>query len=152
MRQMEKEFWCRVEKTENCWLWRGSLSDKGYGRFYWNYGWKFAHRAVLEIVKGIPLLNTDEVRHSCDNPPCCNPNHLIIGTHKENMQDMVDRRRFAILGGETNGNSILDLIKVEEIRQKYLNNGISQRKLAREYGVSQGTIWQVVNKVTWNGG
>lgn len=79
----------------NCWEWKGKRNDNNYGLFTaTRHGYKNAraHRATYEcFVESLP----DDVllRHTCDNPPCVNPDHLIPGTHLDNSRDMVERRR-----------------------------------------------------------
>ncbi len=77
--------------ADACWPWTDAASfHRGYGMF--RLGWKRklmpAHRAVYELVHGVTLRTEDFIMHSCDNPPCCNPAHLTMGTAKLNNEDM----------------------------------------------------------------
>lgn len=93
-----------------------------------------------------------QVLHTCHRGEegCINFRHLYLGDHDQNMQDMVDAGRQA--SGEANGNADLTGDQVLEIRQQYATGLVSQRALARAYGVSQGTIWQIVSGKTWKRG
>lgn len=91
--------------SDECWPWTGS-SVKGYGRFkVTGYETRHANRVAWAIANGRDpgdLL----VRHSCDNPPCCNPAHLLLGTHADNARDKVERGRWrgpAYSRGSANG-------------------------------------------------
>ena len=84
-------FWSKVDMSYNCWLWTGSKSSDGYGRFGLNGKSVAAHRLAYGIVSG--EMPTEQVLHRCDNPPCVNPDHLKTGTHKDNMMDMMKRGR-----------------------------------------------------------
>lgn len=78
----------------DCWLWKGTKRAKGYGQFKWNGKNVAAHRMAYTLAYGsIPegLL----IRHTCDNPPCVNPNHLLVGTDADNVRDMMERGRHA---------------------------------------------------------
>ena len=69
-----------------CWEWRGNRDVDGYGRFRWNYEMFGAHRVAWELAHG-PVPAGMLVLHRCDNPPCCNPDHLWLGTNVENIAD-----------------------------------------------------------------
>lgn len=77
---------------DECWPWGGHIT-KGYGVITMARNFYYAHRVVYELHHGVVLPPETEVRHTCHNPPCCNPAHLIPGTHAENMRDMVESGR-----------------------------------------------------------
>lgn len=91
-----ERFWCKVNQRgpSECWEWQGTRSTRGYGLFSYNGRSVRAHRFAYEHRVG-PIPAGAEIRHRCDNPPCCNPAHLEVGTHDENMADMVERKRSA---------------------------------------------------------
>ncbi len=85
------------------------------------------------------------VLHTCDNTLCCNPAHLYLGNHAQNMRDMVDRqRRKGVATGSSNGRSKLTYEQAAEIRALYAASGLSQDKIAARYGVSQFAISAIV--------
>lgn len=87
------------------------------------------------------------VRHSCDNPPCVRPDHLLLGTVVDNTQDKIDRGR--ALRGEAIGNSVLTGAQVLEIRSLYASGLFSQAELARAFNVSITPINLLLNYRTW---
>jgi hypothetical protein len=96
-------FWDKVEKSpeeDGCWVWTGFKDEHGRGQVRINYEAYKAHRIVWTLTKGEIPPNV-EVMHLCDNPACVNPWHLSLGTHKQNMQDAVLKRRIA--WGERHG-------------------------------------------------
>lgn len=95
-RSIEDRFWEKVVPTDpnDCWIWQGSFHSRGYGQLWHNeiqhcIG---AHRVSLLIKTGI-LSETLEVCHTCDNPPCVNPNHLFFGTAQDNALDREAKQR-----------------------------------------------------------
>jgi len=91
----EERFWCAVEKTESCWLWRNALHSAGYGKLgIGGRGGKqvYAHRFSYEMHFGA-IEEGLIVRHKCDNPRCVNPDHLELGTQRDNVDDMMGRGR-----------------------------------------------------------
>lgn len=79
--------------VEDCHEWQGSRDGHGYGRFRIGGRTQLAHRWILGHLRGHALTDDEKALHHCDNPPCCNPRHLYIGTQTENMQDAVQRNR-----------------------------------------------------------
>src|SRR5580765_5892458 len=106
----KKKFYSQIDKTGDCWEWKGSLNAGGYGKF----ANTTASRAVWKYEYGnIPI--SMQVCHTCDNRKCCNPKHLFLGTITENMKDKNAKNRQA--KGSKIGSSILDEEKVLNIRK-----------------------------------
>lgn len=88
-------FWRNVDRRagSECWPWKGSIGSNGYGVFSIRGKQLVASRRAYELTFG-PIPDGLFVLHSCDNRPCCNPAHLRVGTHTDNMRDMVSRDRW----------------------------------------------------------
>ena len=128
----------------------------GYGRTSWNYGSHkktiALHRAVYCKAHGItpPEIDGKVVMHTCDNPRCINPAHLVLGTHKDNMKDMVDKGRSADVSGMSNPNRTLSESDVLEIRKLYEGGGWTYAALGRKYGVGYNTISRIIKRKLWS--
>lgn len=134
-----------VERNKNnsgCWMWPGHTDKDGYGRTKFNGKTTVAHRAVYRFVCG-EIPPGKYLCHKCDNPPCCRPDHLFVGTQKENCADAKAKDRHS--RGERNGISKLTDDAVRDIRTSKL----TQWELARKYGVWQAAIWQVIHRKRW---
>jgi HNH endonuclease len=146
----EDRFFARVNKTEGCWLWSGSLNAAGYGQFSSSsiegYRSTLAHRVSYIIAKG-PIPTDLLLRHTCDTPACVNPDHLIPGTPSDNALDMVSRGRQAT--GEKLGHSKLTEQSVREIRTLYREGNLNLAQIGERYNVINTTIWHVVHNKTW---
>lgn len=95
-RKFRERFAAKVKDTGSCWLWTGACSDNGYGqvRIGGRKGTTVsAHRIVWQLCRG-PIPNDLKVCHTCDIPNCVNPNHLFLGTHQMNMDDMILKGRY----------------------------------------------------------
>ena len=130
-------------------------TKEGYGHTYSKEHNKVVrmHRLAYCFAKGIPLehIRGLVVRHSCDNPRCINPQHLLIGTHKDNMDDMYARGRQPNHKGSLNGSAVLTEATVLIIRQKY-STAVkrSYAVLAAEFGVTRATIAKIIKRKTWS--
>lgn len=148
---LEERFFRKVQKTESCWLWTGNKRRLGYGSI--QEGGKgsptlSAHRLSYRIHKG-EIPEGMVVMHSCDNPSCVNPDHLSVGTYKENTADMIakGRKRTVAPLGVGNGKAKLNESLVQYIRQ---NPHKSHAALARELGVGANAIRGVRIGRTWS--
>jgi len=131
-----------------CHEWQGPRNSKGYGKISvpGTRGQSYLHRVVYEIANGeIPPGMV--VCHSCDNPPCCNLEHLFLGTVDDNAADAVSKRRQP--WGERNGSHKLTTQDVREIRALLAQGLMTQRAIAARYGVSPGAICQLGKGKTW---
>ena len=146
-----------VDPETGCWEWQQGKNDQGYGMTYGKeskkYGTERAHR-IYYIRKYGPIPDGMNVCHHCDNPACVNPDHLFLGTQKDNMLDCSAKERSWNYTYPDNqvgkNNSCAKLIEsdVKEIRKLY-RQGFSQSHLGRQFGVSQGQIWRIVHRLSW---
>lgn len=139
----------RVEPDSGCWIWTGPTCGKGYGSIgRGGRGGKIvmAHRASYELHSG-PIPTGMLVCHKCDRPPCCNPTHLFLGTHKDNNQDCIakGRKRQVIVRGEMAGRAKLTAAEVVEIRA----STASAYAVAPKYGVSRQLIQRIRQRLIW---
>jgi hypothetical protein len=147
----EARFWTLIEKRgpDDCWLWQGGIGRKGYGVFQWEGRLQRAHRLAYKFAVGlIPVGKL--VCHSCDVPPCCNPGHLFVGTHTDNMQDMVAKGRYRFNGvnGERHWNHKLtrkQALAILKLRAK----GWSYGRLAHKFKRPVSTVRDVCKGYTW---
>jgi hypothetical protein len=142
-------FWSKVDRSGGpgaCWPWMASRNPSGYGRIRFDGQVVLAHRLAYELDRGHPPPPGYYALHSCDNPPCVNARHLFIGTHLDNMADMMAKGRGP--RGERHGNSKLTEAQVHEIRRRCAG-GETQEAVARSFRVHQTSVSQVVRGKTW---
>jgi hypothetical protein len=143
-----ERFHSKLNKLDNgCWEWQGFLDRDGYGRFWLNGKDQRAHRAAWLLFVGDIGQDNEFVCHKCDNPRCVNPAHLFIGTSRDNIDDMVAKRR--ALSGENNNNSRLTGEQVDEIRRLYATGKHPSRKLAKQFNSAKSTILRIIHGHTW---
>jgi hypothetical protein len=154
--QLPERFTSKIEVDNNsgCWNWTACKDDHGYGRIntrssgkyvYWKahrYAWTMVNG---EIPKGMIIL------HKCDNPPCVNPDHLRIGTYKDNSQDMVQKGRGKIVHyrGEKHSRARFTNEQVREMRRLYEHEGLSQSEIGRRYNAAPAVARRIVKYETW---
>jgi len=133
----------KIGEKDECWPFMGSLTKDGYGQIGVNGKVLLAHRVVFELVN---LSRPNICRHVCDNPKCCNPQHLINGTVKDNAQDMVKRGRST--KGEKNPMSKITQVTVNKIRARK-KEGVSTRKIAEEFALKTHHVYKIINFMIW---
>ena len=141
IKSLEERFWDKVDKSglNGCWIWTAHCNRGGYGTMEGT----IASRVSWELANGTIPIGLD-VCHHCDNPPCVNPTHLFLGSASDNLKDSVRKGRLDH-SGEKNSNAKLTPSLVQEIR----NKDLPQRKLAKMFGVSKGTIYYIQKNITW---
>lgn len=150
-----EDFWKYVKKgnLNDCWEWQKGKTTAGYGQFFFPaYQHQYAHRFAFEITFGGPIPAGIHICHHCDNPVCCNPNHLFAGTRSDNMQDMIAKgraNRSGFLTGEDHPCHKLTEVEVIEIRRLYAGGGYSYRDLTTMFNVSVGTVSNIINFKVW---
>lgn len=129
----------------DCWIWIASRNGQGYGNFKINGQSEKAHRVAYKLVYG-EIPGNLYVLHTCDNPSCCNPLHLFLGSQADNVQDMCVKGRKA--KGERSGRTKLKERDVKKIRF-LVKNGMTQTGVGRMFGVRPNTIHGIINRRTW---
>ena len=138
----KKDFTDMLEPNGECLEWTRYINPAGYGTTRaWGTKWR-THRLALEL-EGVDTTG-HLVLHSCDNPACCNPEHLRLGTPQDNMDDKVNRNRQS--RGGTNGFGKLTEQQVLEIRAI---RGMTRKEIAERYGVTEMNITNIINRKTW---
>jgi len=141
-----EKFFKSVDKTDDCWLWKGVLDKDGYGRFRIHERRIPSHRISWFILGRVIPENRPMLRHKCRNRNCVNPDHLEVGTHAENMADKI--RDGTHICGERCPSAKLTNEEVIEIRQRSAM-GEKICELAKEFSVSRGAVSFIVNGLSW---
>lgn len=148
-----EKFWSRIKKLENgCWEWQGARDAKGYGQLRFvvitgeGNGRGIRAHVVAYILTNGPIPDGLWVLHKCDNPPCCNPAHLFLGTAKDNGSDCASKKRTA--WGERNGKTKFNAKRALNIIMAAAQ-GVPQNRLARIFGVHESTVSLLVRKKRW---
>lgn len=150
----------KIDYETGCWVWIASTDSFGYGRigFYENSKCvnKGAHVVSYILFKSANI-GGKNVCHTCDNPPCVNPEHLFLGTQQDNVNDMRKKGRAfypgaktpACVKGELNNNSKLTVSEVKEIRHKRNIQKIKLKFLAKEYNISLSHVSCIARTKNW---
>lgn len=147
-------FWTKVDQTGDCWLWTSTKQSMGYGVFCFNKKSRMlAHRFAYTVIHGdIPAGMC--VCHHCDTPLCVNPAHLFLGTHQDNMNDMIAKGRdhkatdATKVRGEQHPIAKLTPDQVREIRM-LRQSGMSVVAIAPRFHVSRKLIYNIVDRTAW---
>lgn len=146
-------FFKHIERTADCWIWKAAKNEHGYGIFRIYPKNYLAHRFVYMLVYG-DIPQTLFVLHKCDNPSCVNPNHLFLGTQKDNMVDCKQKGRVKTVGhlfyGEDHYNSKLKESEIWLIFRVANLTKFPHHKMAKMFRVNTTTIQRIIYKKTWN--
>lgn len=139
---VRSHFWerIRVDESTGCWNWTGAKSKAGYGSVGIGFRVFNAHRVAFEFSTG-KSADGLFVCHRCDNRACINPAHLFLGTPEDNATDMAEKGRV--------NTQKLTAENVREIRAIYARGGITQKELAKQFGMGQSQIARIVLRQTW---
>jgi HNH endonuclease len=143
-----RAFWLRVDCSGDCWIWGGSRTGYGYGKYRKQLAHRYAHSVTKRPVAGFVI------RHSCDNPLCFRPDHLLAGTHADNARDRVARGR-ARGGrkkgehGELNSNLRISAAQAQAALDLWANGKYSQAQIGRLTGMSPGRVRSIATGTTW---
>lgn len=143
---LECAFWARVTKKgeQDCWEWSASRDVSGYGIFTFLNIRYLANRVALDLTIGPSHLFA---LHSCDNPPCCNHNHLRWGTQQENMAEAIERGRRTYPSLENGYRATLTNQQVSEIR--CLLGEERQIDIAKQFNVKRSLIADISAGRSW---
>ncbi len=143
-----ERFWAKVEilGLDDCWYWQAGVDDCGYGTMRWINDNKMdkAHRIAWMLTNGA-IPEGLEVCHTCDNPPCCNPRHLFLGTHVDNIRDMIAKGRLVTPRGEQHGEAKFSDAQIAEMREAY-KQGESPVSIEKRFGVSHSHIYAILHE------
>lgn len=143
-------FWKSVDKKSviECWEWKGARLKLGYGRFRSAGKFVQAHRFSYALHAGhIPVGMC--VCHRCDNPPCCNPAHLFLGTKKDNADDRDKKGRNKVFRGEAHPSAKATRAIAAAIRAEYEPFKTTGPMLARKHALSLATIKSILQRKSW---
>lgn len=147
-KSLYERFSALVSKKPSCWLWVGATDHRGYGKIRSSdAAGQRAHRVSYALHYGT-IPEGMCVLHKCDNPSCVNPEHLFLGSHKDNMNDMDSKGRRHNLKGVCNPRSKLTREEVLVIKACPNIYG-AMSKLARHFGVTPSAATHVRNGLTW---
>ncbi len=133
-----------IDILTGCWEWTGGKCEKGYGMFTLSQRSIRAHRAAWFIYKGEKIPDHLQGCHKCDNPSCVNPDHIFLGTAKDNSDDKVAKNRANNLRGE-------DISKLTSIQvMEAYESTETAHKVAEAFGVCPSTIRNIRRRVTWS--
>lgn len=131
-----------------CVVWTRSCNADGYGKV-WHEGKSWlVHRRAWSMHMG-PIPHGMKVLHTCDNPPCCNVDHLFLGTNQDNADDMMRKNRARPVRGEAHSRAKVTESQVLEIRVAYAAGGTTHRKLAARYGICASQVTRIINREFW---
>lgn len=145
-------FWERTQVPDDpnrCWLWKGATDIPGYGVLLESRTRSYRAHRVSWTIKNGPIPDSLMLCHRCDVRNCVNPDHLFLGTRRDNLDDMVKKGRQSASCGENHYLSKLTQKQVVFILNQWRRKQMSQAQLSAKFGVCQGAISRIVNGKGW---
>jgi HNH endonuclease len=138
-----------IGDPNECWPFKGWCNDQGYGIILVRGQKTRAHRLVYELT--VSPLGEMKACHTCDNPTCCNPDHIFPGTTKDNADDMMSKGRggYRTFRGEDHGNSKLTSEQVLEIRRLVQEGNLRYREIAERFDIAISTVGHIKTNRLW---
>lgn len=133
-------FWSHVKQTDDCWEWQGATRTDGYGFAKREGKYVAAHRYAFTLTQG-PIPTGLQILHTCDNKLCVRPDHLRLGTQKDNMIDMALKKRQHV--------QVLSPSQVQDIRRRHASGKATCREIATEFGLTKRHVNKIVQGVAW---
>jgi|SRR6187397_545502 len=145
LERRKQTFWNNMTKQENgCWTWDLCKDKDGYGYASFRSITMKAHRLAYFLHHNLDKFPTKMVIHSCDNPACCNPSHLRLGSNSDNVQDMISRGRINPPKGDRNGQAKLSNEEAMTIR----TSALPAKEIAAKFNVCATTVYLIkANKI-----
>lgn len=141
----ESHFWANVAKSEGCWTWTGARHTFGYGKMTVGNKTIGAHVFSWQLHFG-PVPAGQYVLHSCDNPPCCRPDHLFLGTATDNVNDMLAKGRNQHGIGHHRAKVTPEIVR--DIRRRAAA-GETHRAIGVSVGLTHGVVGRIVRRRLW---
>ncbi len=130
----------------DCWIWQKAKHRQGYGNLSYKRIPRLAHRVCWEVYFG-EIPENIKVCHKCDNPSCVNPEHLFLGTQKDNVRDGIEKGRYEnrAMGKRRNKLNYDEVLDIKRLNSE----GMTRKELQKKYSVSPTCIAKILNGVSW---
>ena len=146
--------WSKVDKCgeDECWNWLGVINTGGYGRTEIKGKSYYAHRVIYDLAHPNTItlaapknkVGMGFLMHTCDNPKCCNPKHLIVADQKANMQDRKQKGRYVMPTGEKHQRSVFTDVEIAEILRLHNVDKLTGKELAMKFNKKISTVKSLI--------
>lgn len=141
---MNDRFWSKVDKAGNCWLWTAATRPNGYGCIRVQGRLESAHRIAYELANG-KIPDNLVVMHRCDTRLCVRPDHLSLGTSRDNTLDAIGKMRHHLAPGSGK----LTIADVRAIRALYSTSLYGYGRLGKEFSLNKKTVAEIIKGKIW---
>lgn len=145
-----ERLWSKINvgSKDECWIWKGAKTTAGYGVLRVNYKPRYTHRLMWMLHNKTNIPKKDCICHSCDNPPCCNPAHLFLGSQADNLKDARDKGKMEMARGINHHATELSEDDIRQIR--YLGQTkMTHKDIGERFGTTRMSVNDIIHKRTW---